>query len=474
MRAMGYSFEAAVADIVDNSLSASAQNICIRFPSSGEPYIAVLDDGTGMSPERLTAAMRHGSQNPTLQRSDDDLGRFGLGMKTASLSQCRRMTVVSLKEGVLSGRCWDLDHIALRQDWMLLQLSQSGVQDLPLVDQLVAQEHGTLVLWQSFDRLGAGEPSVQQAIGKRMDELRNHMALVFHRFLSPAPSQSVITITINNLPLIGVDPFLSRNKATQWLPLQTFPLAGEIIPVQAFILPHISRLSPVELELVGGDDGLRKNQGFYIYRNRRLICWGSWFRLIRQEELSKLARVQVDLSNRLDHLWKLDIKKSTTTPPEALREGLKQIIGRITDSSRAVFIFKGKRASDKSIVHAWDRTIVREGVSYKVNRDHPLITALIDSGPELSCDLVEQVLALLERSLPFDAIYLDKASHIEPIDEDLDSQFNFLERLAAQVVSSLGSGTAASKQFLENLSTIEPFNKHPATAARIAQRLFND
>jgi hypothetical protein len=471
MRAMGYSFEAAVADIVDNSLSASAQNISIRFPSSGEPYIAILDDGTGMSPERLTVAMRHGSQNPTLQRSDEDLGRFGLGMKTASLSQCRRMTVVSLKEGVLSGRCWDLDHIARRQNWMLLQLSQSAIHELPLVNQLLAQEHGTLILWQSFDRLGAGEPSIQQAIGKQMDELRDHMALVFHRFLSPPPGQSAITITINNLPLKGLDPFLSRNKATQLLPLQTFPLAGEIIPVQAFILPHMSRLSPAELELAGGDDGLRKNQGFYIYRNRRLICWGSWFRLIRQEELSKLARVQVDLSNRLDHLWKLDIKKSTTTPPEVLREGLKQIIGRITDGSRAVFIFKGKKASDKSVVHAWDRTIVRDGVSYKVNRDHPLITALIDSAPEMSSGLVEQLLALLERSLPLDAIYLDKASHIEPVDENKDSQFDFLEGIAVQIVSSLGSGTAASNQFLENLTTVEPFNKHPAMATQIAQRL---
>ena len=474
MRAMGYSFEAAVADIVDNSLSASAQNICIRFPSFGEPYIAILDDGTGMSPERLTVAMRHGSQNPTLHRNDDDLGRFGLGMKTASLSQCRRMTVVSLNEGVLSGRCWDLDHIALRQDWMLLQLSQRAIQDLPLVAQLVAQEHGTLVLWQSFDRLGAGEPSIQQAIGKRMDELRDHMSLVFHRFLSPSPGQSATTITINNLPLKSLDPFLSRNKATQLLPLQTFPLEGEIIPVQAFILPHISRLSPVELELAGGDDGLRKNQGFYIYRNRRLICWGSWFRLIRQEELSKLARVQVDLSNRLDHLWKLDIKKSTTSPPEVLREGLKQIIGRITETSRAVFIFKGKKASDKSIVHAWDRTIVRGGVSYRVNRDHPLLTALIDSAPQASGDLVEQVFALLERSLPLDAIYLDKASHIEPVAEDQDSKFDFLEGLATQIVASLGSGTAGSKRFLDNLSMVEPFNKHPAIATQIAQRLSND
>jgi hypothetical protein len=474
MRAMGYSFEAAVADIVDNSLSASASNIAIRFPSSGEPYVAILDDGTGMSSEALTAAMRHGSQNPTLQRKDEDLGRFGLGMKTASLSQCRRMTVVSLKESLLSGRCWDLDHVALRQNWMLLRLKSEEIANLPQVEQLRAQGHGTLVLWQNFDRLVAGEVSIQQALGKRMDELRDHLALVFHRFLSPQPGQVAVTIAINNLPVKALDPFLTKNKATQPLPAQHFKLEGEIVPVQAYILPHISRLTPEELDLAGGDDGLRKNQGFYIYRNRRLICWGSWFRLVRQEELSKLARVQVDLSNRLDHLWKLDIKKSATTPPEVLREGLKQIIGRITDGSRNVFIFRGKKASDKRVVHAWDRTIVRDGVIYRVNRDHPLIFGLRDRGSEETAELVEQILSLLERSLPLDAIYLDKASHIEPPTEGRDSQLCYLEGLASQIVSMLGAGSSAASQFIENMATVEPFNKFPTLAAQLAQRLSSE
>lgn len=474
MRAMGYSFEAAVADVVDNSVSASASIIDIRFPPFDEPYVAILDDGTGMLPDALTAAMRHGSQNPLLKRGDEDLGRFGLGMKTASLSQCRRMTVVSLREGVLSGRCWDLDHIARRQDWMLLQLSPNEIRQVPLIDQLLVRGHGTIVLWQNFDRLSAGELSIRQAIDNRMDELREHLALVFHRFIVPGPGQPAITISINNLPLRGVDPFLTRNKATQLLPPQSFPLAGEAVSVQAYILPHISRLSSSELELAGGEDGLRRNQGFYVYRNKRLICWGSWFRLVRQEELSKLARVQVDLSNRLDHLWKLDIKKSTTSPPEALREGLKQIIGRITDGSRNVFIFKGKKASDKRVVHAWDRVIVREGVSYKVNREHPLIAALLDSATQRTLPLLEQLLLLLERSIPLDAIYLDKASHIEPVIEEQDDKAHFLEGLATQILTSLGRDSEAGARFLEALPAVEPFNTNPEIATQIARRLSSD
>jgi len=171
MRALGYSFESAVADLLDNSISAQARNIDIRFSPFDAPYVAILDDGIGMSSEELTAAMRHGSKNPTALRSTDDLGRFGLGMKTASLSQCRRMTVVSLKDGALSGRCWDLDHIAVRQDWILLRIPTETIKTLPMAENLIISGHGTLVLWQGFDRLTAGEHSIQSALGNRMDQL---------------------------------------------------------------------------------------------------------------------------------------------------------------------------------------------------------------------------------------------------------------------------------------------------------------
>ena len=474
MRALGYSFESAVADLVDNSLSARARIIDIRFSPFDDPYVAILDDGTGMLPAVLTSAMRHGSQNPTVKRDEKDLGRFGLGLKTASLSQCRRMTVVSIREGILSARCWDLDHIALRQDWMLLQLSAAQINSLPLAEQLAKAGHGTLVLWQNFDRLGAGEYSIENALGNRMDLLREHLALVFHRFLAPDTGIPPVTISINNLPVRGFDPFLTRNKATQLLPCQDFPLAGEKVPVQAYILPHISKLSSADLELAGGEDGLRRNQGFYVYRNRRLISWGSWFRLVRQEELTKLARVRVDLSNRLDHLWKLDIKKSTTSPPEALRDGLRQIIGRITEGSRNVFIFKGKKASDSKVTHAWDRTIIRDGVSYRINRDHPLLCALAVVMPESQEPLMEEVFALLERSIPLDAIYLDKASHIQPIIEAEEDDLKSLQSLAVQIVSSLGRETEAAKRFLDSLSNVEPFNAHTELAKQVAIRLSHE
>ena len=473
MRALGYSFEAAVADLLDNSVSAQSSSIDIKFSPHDDPYVAILDNGKGMLPADLTAAMRHGSKNPNLARNEQDLGRFGLGLKTASLSQCRRLTVVSLCEGFLSGRCWDLDHIAVRQDWMLLQLSDAGLAGLPCIDQLQSHGHGTLVLWQNFDRLGAGEHSIERAFGNRMDLLREHLSLVFHRVLTPTASNSAVTITINNNPVRPFDPFLTRNKATQALPPQDFSLAGERVHVQPYILPHISRLSNEDLRLAGGEDGLRRNQGFYVYRNRRLISWGSWFRLVRQEELTKLARVQVDLSNQLDHLWKLDITKSTTYPPEALREGLKQIIGRITEGSRNVFVFKGKKASSDKIIHAWDRSIVRDGVCYRINREHPLLSALSEEVPLQTRNLLHDTFDLLEQMIPLDAIYLDLASHIRPAVtiEEGDVRISTLEVLATQILASIGRDTDAGQRFLDMLTAIEPFSFHPEIAKEIAARL---
>jgi hypothetical protein len=472
MRALGYSFEAALADLIDNSLSADARRIDIHFSPYDSPYVAMLDDGNGMSPEEITAAMRHGSRDPRLARDPRDLGRFGLGLKTASLSQCRRLTVVSFKAGVLSGRRWDLDHVARRQDWMLLQLADAEISTLPLVAELRTQGHGTIVLWQEFDRLAAAERSLERALGDRMDLARGHLSLVFHRFLNGAPGTRAVAMSINRNPLDAVDPFLSTHKATQALPIEDFIMEGERVLVAPFILPHLSKLNASDLQLAGGEDGLRRNQGFYIYRNKRLISWGSWFRLVRQEELTKLARVQVDISNQLDHLWQLDIKKSTTYPPASLREGLKQIINRITDGSRRVYTYRGRKASD-AITHTWDRAIVRDGISYTINRKHPLIAAVEGSIDEDELPLFAGLLRTLEQTLPFDALYADLASDLRPTTEEPEHDHKeTLLTLAQQLLAVLGGKeTPEGQRFIAALPSIEPFSGAVEDARAIARTL---
>jgi Histidine kinase-, DNA gyrase B-, and HSP90-like ATPase len=472
MRALGYSFEAALADLIDNSLSADAHRVDVHFSPYESPYVAILDDGRGMTPQEATAAMRHGSRDPRLARDARDLGRFGLGLKTASLSQCRCLTVVSLKEGSLSARRWDLDYVARRQDWMLLQLHDAEVLSLPLVSELRAQGHGTVVLWQDFDRLAAAERSLERALGDRMDLARDHLSLVFHRFLNPSPGTRAVAMSINRNPLDAVDPFLTTHKATQALPIEDFPIGGERVIVAPFILPHLSKLSASDLQLAGGEDGLRRNQGFYIYRNKRLISWGSWFRLVRQEELTKLARVQVDISNQLDHLWQLDIKKSTTYPPASLREGLKQIINRITEGSRRVYTYRGRKSLD-AITHTWDRTIVRDGISYTINRKHPLVAAVEAKIGDEELPLFAALLRTLEQTLPFDALYADLASELRPTTEEPEHDLRErLLTLAQQLLAVLGGrATPEGQRFIAALPSIEPFSGAVEDARSIARTL---
>ena len=470
MRAIGYSFEASLADIIDNSITAQSHLVNIRFSVSGDPYVAIIDDGQGMSPEELNSAMRHGTQHPVQERSDLDLGRFGLGLKTASLSHCRRLTVISLRQGTLSARCWDLEHVAKRCDWMLLKIPAEEAKLLPHVEQLCEQQSGTVVLWQNFDNLVGNGESVQQALEEHVDLARDHLALIFHRLIGSRSHP--LAIAINNNPLRAIDPFLINNKWTQPLPEETFAVGGETVKVAPFILPHFSKLSSGELEVAGGEEGLRRNQGFYVYRNERLITWGSWFRLVRQEELTKLARVRVDISNRLDHLWRLDVKKSTAYPPTELRNAFRQIISRIADGSRRVYTFRGRRLGADNIIHAWDRMELRGGVAYRINREHPLITAIEMLLVEQDTPLFQQFLQILEANFPFDALYADMAAERRPSVSSgtVDDERTLLD-LAQRVISAIGDDDDAVQRFLAALPSTEPFAQFPNLTARIIQKL---
>lgn len=471
MRAIGYSFETALADIIDNAISAEAVKIEVRFSPYAIPYVAVIDDGVGMCAQELIRAMRHGSHDPKLKRSSKDLGRFGLGLKTASLSQCRCLTVASIQRGCLSARRWDLDLVERRGDWILTGLNEQELSALPCVDILREQEHGTLVVWQNFDRLTAGESSIEAALGERIDRAREHLALVFHRLLNSEKSTS-LSLSINNNPVEPLDPFLVSHRATQALPEEKFEIDGQVVRVAPYILPHISKLSAEQLRIAGGEDGLRHQQGFYIYRNRRLISWGSWFRLIRLQEMTKLARVLVDIPNSLDHLWTLDIKKSTAFPPEAIRTGLRLIVDRIADTSRRVYTFRGRLANNDEIIHSWDRKLVRGGVSYFINREHPVASALGSVIPEEHLPLFEKLLQTVENTFPFDSLYADMASERRPDPvQDNESVNEYLYELAVQILDVLGRNEEAAARFLQNLASIEPFSRHVDETKRLVEKL---
>ena len=473
MRSIGYTLESALADILDNSLSANAKNIDIEFRPYDDPYLAIIDDGDGMSPSVLEQAMRHGSTNPLDKRATDDMGRYGLGLKTSSLSQCRRMTVISKQDSLVTGLCWDLDVVIARQSWVMLELDEEDLVNTPHVEMLVERKHGTLVLWQKLDKLIAGEVSVEAALVGKMSHVHDHLSLVFHRFLSKEDKNPRVSISINGNKLPPVDPFLVNHQATQQLEQESFSIESEKVVVKPFIIPHYSKLSVKEIEQAGGSDGIRNHQGFYIYRNRRLIIWGTWFRLAGKDELSKLARVRVDIPNALDHLWTLDIKKSAAHPPEAVRRNLKRTIDRIRAVSGRTITFRGRISEKSEFTSTWNEVVDRGGVRFDINREHPVIKEFQSglSGKRAESSF-EMILKVIEGSFPADALYSRMASDMKPgfNGEYLENQ---LREMAVTLFEGMAQESPVRIHLLATLHVIEPFNLYPALTKKIVEELEN-
>lgn len=429
-RAIGYSLEAAIADIVDNSIAAGAKNVDIYFFPIDVAYVAILDDGRGMSENEIDLAMQYGSKNPTEQRDKKDLGRFGLGLKTASLSQCRCLTVVSKQDDKLEGRRWDIDHVSETGDWSLIILDDDEMSQLPQIDELKKYQSGTLVIWQKLDRLKTGEINFELALGRKIDTVREHLSLVYHRYLAGESGITKLKLSINGEKIKPVDPFLTE-KSVQAMDDETLVIQGNKILVRPYILPHISKLSPDEIKTLGGKEGLRKQQGFYVYRNKRLLVWGTWFRMMRQGDLSKLARIRVDIPNTLDDLWTLDIKKSSALPPAEVRKNLEIIINQIAERSKRTWTFRGKKEVSDSEVHVWNRMKNKHGgFYYEVNRDHPLVKQLIKASPGMEKSIYA-LLQQIELGLPLNQLYEElKKSYPVLITRKFDVAKNWVKKKA--------------------------------------------
>ena len=456
-RAIGYSLEAAIADIVDNSISAQADKIEIQYWPSLSPYIAILDNGWGMSEGMLTESMRYGCTDPTALRDKQDMGRYGLGMKTASLSQCRCLTVVSKKDGKMNARRWDLDHIKKTGNWSLLALNDKEIADLPMAAALDSLQSGTLVLWQNLDKVFAGEITVDSAMTDKMSSVNQHLSLVFHRFLQGGDSLKKISIYMNGDAVIGFDPFfVSKSRQIMDEERIEIPQYNSIILVRPFVLPHPSKMSKLELEKYGGTEGLRRLQGFYIYRNKRLLIWGTWFRMTKMDEFSKLARVRIDIPNTLDELWTLDVKKSTAIPPEIVKTRLKQIIGQIVENSKRTYTFRGKRETRDGISHIWNVYETREGVRYELNPDHPLYEKLSEIIDDDAKKILDEYIYLVSANFPINRLHNDIFNEKKIVKDSNEIEFDNIKEQLGFFLRAAETQKERS-EIIEKLLVSEPF-----------------
>lgn len=431
MRDLGYSLETAIADLIDNSISADATKIDVFCDlASGDPTVAIIDNGKGMNAEEVLAAMRHGSTNPTRKRDPSDLGRFGLGLKTASFSQCRRFTVISAQKGELNAAEWNLDLVDEKDDWLVSVLDTGDIESLPFVDRLDSE--GSIVLWRHLDRLfeGATGEKRDEIVNEKLDILDKHLSLVFHRFLAgEVRGRKRLSISINGHSIEAFDPFCRKNAATQTLPEEIVRVDEVEVKMQPYILPHYAKLSAMEYDHYQKRSDFISNQGAYVYRNGRLMAWGDWFRLVPKGEATKLARVQIDFPNSLDESWTIDVKKSRANPPHPVRERLRQVIFRITDKSTAVTKGKGMKLFDEISVPVWERYADHGNIRYSINRAHPVVQSLLSVQPDNDSERLEMLLDIASSSLPVEMIYSDLSTQPHDVHQSQVNENTVIDRL---------------------------------------------
>lgn len=450
LRDIGYSFNSALADIVDNSITANSSSVWILAIPDDDFRIGIVDNGDGLSRDDLKQAMRLGSTDPRQKRALNDLGRFGLGLKTASFSQCRRLTVVSRKGGKAAAFTWDLDLVVEQNEWNVIE--RTALDDIPFVDEL--GNSGTLVLWEKLDRLTGSRGSGKVDHTRIISEAQDYLSLVFHRYIAGEKGLDRITISVNNLVLDPIDPFNSKHRATQSAPLEKI-CPG--VTMQAFTLPHRSHYdSQQEYERYGLDGGYLKSQGVYLYRAKRLILYGTWFGLAKKTALTQLTRVKIDIDINQDEVWKIDVKKVSAQMPEVVRERVKALISTIGAPSRKAYRRRATRLTSPDVYPTWNVEQVGERKLYKINRSHPVIASLRDSLDDTNGRSFDAVLSLIESSFPTESLFYDFADNEEKVSlaELGDDEF---ASVTHDFFSSLKQSGQDEEIILSIMHSAEPF-----------------
>jgi len=344
LRDIGYDLPSAAADLVDNSIDAGADQVSVDTGRRGSrSFVRFVDNGGGMTSRELDEAMRYGSHR---SYAPGELGRFGLGLKTASLSQCRRLTVATrtTPKGRIEVRRWDLDAVARRDTWALERLTPSIC--VPELVEPLSSRAGTVVMWEKLDRvLDYRNPDGAAAMGaldRASSRIREHLEMVFHRFLSGERRREKVRMVLDGVSLEPWDPFARSEPRTQCLPPQSLCLDVHgrdlRVLVSPFVLPaQIQFSSPENHERASGPRRWNRQQGLYIYRADRLIQSGGWNRLRTADEHSKLSRIAVDLPPGGDGAFGVNVAKMRVSLPAAVRPELAAIASGVVAHAQQAY-----------------------------------------------------------------------------------------------------------------------------------------
>ncbi len=461
-RAIGYSVERAVADLIDNSVAAGAKNIWISYHWKGpETVFSITDDGHGMNDEELIQAMKPGSINPLEERHETDLGRFGLGLKTASFSQCRKFTVLSRKENTEACYwCWDLDYVNREKKWKVIRLCPEKEH---FIDKLNEMRHGTIVIWWDIDRLTAdtraNDEKAKEKFFITMENVKKHLSMVFHRYIDDG-----FNIFFRGRRIESWDPFMVGYEGLQVKPETV--LENDRIRIKGFVLPHRSKLTAEEYNYGKGPrDNWTSHQGFYVYRNRRLLVAGDWLGMFKKEVHYDLCRIRIDLPNNMDEDWQIDIKKSVARPPARLKEAILSVAKEVRAQAVEVYRHKGKvvkrRLLQNEFYPLWEERTRHGKRFYKLNRNHPVIKELLENADGFSSQL-EKTFQFIEETVPVPLITLQENENEKPHGQPFEGKnHDAIRETIIAMYNNLISQGKSNEQAKSLIMNIEPFNFYP-------------
>ena len=405
---VGYINETAIADIVDNSVSGMATKIELYFDWDNRRII-VADNGLGMDYQELMDAMEIGSADPNEIRPSQDLGRFGLGLKTASFSMAKKLLVVSKKNSIVSNAEWDLDMVAFEDKWEVSEYDELEISEiLESVNTYTHYnnwEQGTLIIISELDRL-IDEDNIEKSkkyFYKMVRSIKSHLAITFHRFME----EDGLQIFVNGNEIIPWNPFWIESPSTMELAREElFDGKNEVI-VEPYILPHKNKFgSEEEYKKAAGAKDWRGQQGFYVYRSRRLLVYGTWFGKLKKEPAYNLARIKLDMSADSDFEWDIDIKKSKATLPVVIEEQITQIAYLAIEKSVAVYNSRGvynrkNTANNTSLKYVWEQRKNTSGnYMFYLNKKHPMLLKILSEMDENAQKQLKTYLSLIESYSP--------------------------------------------------------------------------
>lgn len=464
LRAFDYDLASALADLVDNSLSAGASKVEISTRWDGaDSWIAVLDDGRGMTDKVLLEAMRLGSTSPTQVRQPHDLGRFGLGLKTASIWACRSLTVLSkVAGGNVCVRTWDVDRVVSENRWLVGDIVEGEVAT-SFAKALAAKEYGTIVLWQKMDTLykggRKGELRTKESYNRDLASAFRTLGVTFHRFIEK--DEEPVAIFAGGTRIIPWNPTVS-DPLPQSSQKTFLAFGGQTVNVSTYVMPYSKNFASLnELQRAEGPLGWNAHQGFYVYRNNRLIVCGGWLGMFASQDQYKLARVVVEIPNTLDIEVGISVTKTSVRLPEGLRSDLEGEAKAARAGSVEVYRNRGRKVTSAStntqFAMPWQRFEKDGHFYYLLNKKHPLYKRARDTAEDAKA--FSSLVSLIEQSLPYADIAISNGERPESFprpyeDADATERKELLNEVYAVYLAATGSREMA----LDMISKTPPLN----------------